>query len=104
MSANAMRAISRRTSQRSDRLSHVFDLLPIRKGHFRYESGHHSDKWIDLERLCLRPEPMTRLAYELADRLTPYSIDADAIAQHDLDAVSMSNVRRGRAFQQLRSI
>ena len=76
MSANAMRAISRRTSQRSDRLSHVFDLLPIRKGHFRYESGHHSDTWIDLERLCLRPEPMTRLAYELADRLTPYSIDA----------------------------
>src|SRR5438445_12667984 len=76
MWASAMPAISRRTWQRSDRLSRVFDLLPISKGHFRYESGHHSDTWIDLERLCLRPEPITRLACELADRLTPYSIRA----------------------------
>ncbi|HYS56133.1 MAG TPA: phosphoribosyltransferase family protein [Thermoanaerobaculia bacterium] len=53
-----------------------FDLLPVRKGHFRYESGHHSDTWIDLERLCLRPEPVTKLAHELADRLKPYAIEA----------------------------
>jgi orotate phosphoribosyltransferase len=54
----------------------VVDLLPIRKGHFRYESGHHSDSWIDLERLFLRPEPVIRLAEQLADRLRAYEIDA----------------------------
>jgi orotate phosphoribosyltransferase len=54
----------------------VLDLLPIRRGHFRYESGHHSDSWIDLERLCLRPEPIARLADQLADRLSSYDLDA----------------------------
>jgi orotate phosphoribosyltransferase len=54
----------------------VLDLLPIRRGHFRYESGHHSDAWIDLERLCLHPEPIARLADELADRLLSYDLDA----------------------------
>jgi orotate phosphoribosyltransferase len=54
----------------------VLDLLPIRRGHFRYESGHHSDAWIDLERLCLRPEPIARLADQLADRLMSYDLDA----------------------------
>ena len=49
--------------------------LPIRKGHFRYESGHHSDAWLDLERLCLRPEPVERLANQLADRVATYDID-----------------------------
>jgi len=54
----------------------MFDLLPIRRGHFRYESGHHGDTWIDLERLFLHPEPVRRLAGQLADRLAGYSIDA----------------------------
>jgi len=53
----------------------LLDLLPTRKGHFRYESGHHSDTWIDLEGLCLHPEPVTRLAHQLADRLTRYEFD-----------------------------
>src|SRR6266446_6796775 len=53
----------------------MFD-LPIRRGHFRYESGHHSDSWIDLERLCLHPEPVTDLAAQLADRLESYELDA----------------------------
>jgi len=26
-----------------------------RRGHFRFESGHHSDMWMDLETLCRRP-------------------------------------------------
>jgi orotate phosphoribosyltransferase len=54
----------------------MLDLLPIRKGHFRYESGHHSDTWIDLEQLCLHPEPVRRLADQLADRLASYDLDA----------------------------
>ncbi|MDQ6801399.1 MAG: orotate phosphoribosyltransferase [Acidobacteriota bacterium] len=54
----------------------MLDLLPIRRGHFRYESRHHSDTWIDLERLCLKPEPARRLADQLADRLANYDLDA----------------------------
>jgi orotate phosphoribosyltransferase len=51
-------------------------LLSGRKGHFLLESGHHGDWWLDLEVLCLRPEPIRRFAAELAKRLAPYRIDA----------------------------
>ena len=41
--------------------------LPGRIGHFRLESGHHSDLWIDsFELLCLRPEFVRQRAAELA--------------------------------------
>src|SRR6266550_1900355 len=51
-------------------------LLPFRHGHFRYESGHHSDKWLDLETLFLHPERVEPLAHALADRIAVYQIDA----------------------------
>src|SRR6267143_985631 len=51
-------------------------LLPFREGHFRFESGHHSDKWLDLETLCLDPEPIEQLAAQLALRIEPYDVDA----------------------------
>ncbi len=47
-------------------------LLPIRKGHFRLESGHHSDTWIDLELLFLHPEKLRSLVTKLASRLRSY--------------------------------
>ena len=50
--------------------------LPGRIGHFRLESGHHSDLWIDLELLCLRPEFVQQRAAELAARLAPHRVDA----------------------------
>ena len=31
--------------------------VPARRGHFLLESGHQGDRWLDLELLCLRPEP-----------------------------------------------
>src|SRR5262249_39710039 len=45
-------------------------------GHFLFESGHHGDLWLDLELLCLRPEPVRRLAERVAERLAPYAVDA----------------------------
>ena len=51
-------------------------LLPARKGHFRLESGHHGDMWLDLELLCLRPEPVRRLAVEIAGRLAAHKVEA----------------------------
>ena len=54
----------------------VVRLLPLQKGHFRFESGHHSDTWIDLETLCLRPEAVETLAAELSERIAKYDIEA----------------------------
>jgi orotate phosphoribosyltransferase len=50
----------------------VLNLLPMRRGHFRFESGHHGETWIDLELLCVRPEPVERLAEDLCARLRPH--------------------------------
>jgi orotate phosphoribosyltransferase len=50
----------------------IVRLLPIRKGHFRLESGHHGDLWIDLELLCLDPRPIRRFAREIAARVAPH--------------------------------
>jgi orotate phosphoribosyltransferase len=46
-----------------------------RRGHFRYESGHHSDWWMDLETLCLHPSSIRGFAAELANRLRPFEVD-----------------------------
>lgn len=48
----------------------VADLLPWRKGHFKLESGHHGDTWLNLELLCVKPEPVEQLAAVLADVLS----------------------------------
>jgi orotate phosphoribosyltransferase len=50
-------------------------LLPFRDGHFRLESGHHGERWVDLERLCLDPEPIRALAEELARRLASHEVE-----------------------------
>jgi orotate phosphoribosyltransferase len=50
-------------------------LLASRKGHFRLESGHHSDLWLDLEQLCLRPTNLRPFSAELVNRLAKYNID-----------------------------
>ena len=47
-----------------------------RRGHFLLESGHHSDFWMDLETLCLRPAMIQPFASELAARLQAYEVDA----------------------------
>ena len=54
----------------------VIALMPARRGHFIFESGHHGDLWLDLELLCLHPEPVRPLAARVAARLTPYEVDA----------------------------
>jgi len=50
--------------------------LAARKGHFRFESGHHGDLWLDLELLCLRPDRIRMFAVELANRLSRYNIES----------------------------
>jgi orotate phosphoribosyltransferase len=47
-----------------------------RDGHFRFESGHHGDFWMDLETLCVRPAAIRAFAADLAGRLRPHGVDA----------------------------
>ncbi len=50
-------------------------MLPGRIGHFALESGHHSDLWMNLELLCLRPEFVRQRAALLARRLDRHAVD-----------------------------
>jgi orotate phosphoribosyltransferase len=51
-------------------------MLPGRIGHFALESGHHSDLWMDLAVLCLRPEFVRQRAALVARRLAAHRVDA----------------------------
>jgi orotate phosphoribosyltransferase len=50
-------------------------LLRARRGHFVFESGHHGDLWLELERLFLRPEAVRPLARELAALVRPHQVE-----------------------------
>jgi orotate phosphoribosyltransferase len=55
------------------------DLLTLagaRPGHFLFESGHHGDLWLDLDRLFARPSILRPFVIELAERITQYQIGA----------------------------
>lgn len=54
----------------------LLSLIPARRGHFGLESGHHSDRWLDLDLLLLRPRRFRPFAVELARRLQPHGADA----------------------------
>ena len=54
----------------------LLGLLAARKGHFRFESGHHGDLWLELDALFLRPQRLGRFAEELARRLSAHRVDA----------------------------
>jgi len=51
-------------------------LLAARKGHFKLESGHHSDLWLDLDLLFVQPARLRPFVGELAERLQPHGIEA----------------------------
>jgi orotate phosphoribosyltransferase len=50
-------------------------LLAARAGHFRLESGHHGDLWLDLDALFLRPPALQRFVAELAARLSTHAAE-----------------------------
>ncbi|MEO6119727.1 MAG: hypothetical protein ABIP12_03480 [Terriglobales bacterium] len=47
-------------------------LVNARSGHFAFESGHHSDGWLDLETICRTPGKLDPFITALADRLAAY--------------------------------
>jgi orotate phosphoribosyltransferase len=54
----------------------VVALMAAREGHFRLESGHHGNLWLELDPLYLRPSRLRRFAGELARRLAGHGIEA----------------------------
>ena len=48
----------------------------MRNGHFRLESGHHFDRFIDLEMLFVLPKALQPFARMLAARLKPHNVEA----------------------------
>ena len=56
--------------------ANLFDLMPVRRGHFRYESGYHGEIWLDLDRLFLNPIRIAPLARDLASSLAPGAVEA----------------------------
>lgn len=50
--------------------------VAARRGHFKTESGYHTDLWMNLETLCRRPATVQPLARALAQQLRPQAVDA----------------------------
>ena len=75
----SVREAARRSDDTAIRALHdeeeAVSKLPGRIGHFKLESGHHSDLWLDLQRLCSRPEFIRPRAAEIARRLEKHAVD-----------------------------
>jgi orotate phosphoribosyltransferase len=56
----------------------LLDLISGRHGHFRLESGHHGEFWIDLDTLLLRPARLVTFVEDLANLLAQ-AVELDAI-------------------------
>lgn len=54
----------------------LLSMVAAREGHFSYESGYHSNLWLDLDLLFLRPRAVQPFAVELAKRLARHNIAA----------------------------
>src|SRR5438132_13267919 len=50
----------------------LMDLVSGRKGHFKLESGHHGELWLDLDQLFIRPGDVRPFAKELAGHLAAH--------------------------------
>ncbi|MBL9187415.1 MAG: hypothetical protein JNK23_08065 [Opitutaceae bacterium] len=54
----------------------LIKLLAGRSGHFRMESGYHSERWFELDRLLAQREQLRPFVTELAQRLAAHRIEA----------------------------
>ncbi len=52
------------------------ELVAGRRGHFRLESGHHSELWLDLDALFAEPQRIAPFVANLTAALRPYAVSA----------------------------
>jgi len=53
----------------------LIEALAARRGHFRLESGHHGELWLDLDALFARPARVAPFVADLAERLSGCAAD-----------------------------
>ena len=53
----------------------ILSFVRGRQGHFRLESGHHGDLWLELETLCLRSRELQPFAAQLAAKLAAHKVE-----------------------------
>ena len=53
----------------------LIEALNARRGHFRLESGHHGELWLDLDGLFARPARLAPFVAELAEQLSACGAD-----------------------------
>ena len=56
-------------------LNEILSLFAARKGHFRFESGHHGDLWLDVPLAFVEPLRIRPYARELARRFSFHRVD-----------------------------
>lgn len=54
----------------------ILKLFSARKGHFKFESGHHGDLWLEIPLAYVRPDRLRPYAAHLARRLETHRIEA----------------------------
>lgn len=53
----------------------ILPLMNGQKGHFKFESGYHSELWLDLTTLFLNPKKLTPFVQELSKQFKKYNLD-----------------------------
>ena len=53
----------------------LVDLMARRSGHFRFESGHHGDRWLEPDLLLQRPTALRPFAIALSQRLRRHGFE-----------------------------
>jgi len=54
----------------------LLKLFAVRRGHFRFESGHHGDLWLDIPAAYIYPNRIRSYASKLARLLAVHQVDA----------------------------
>ncbi len=54
----------------------ILDLFAARRGHFRFESGHHGDLWLEIPPAYINPRRLRPHAVKLAKLLSSHQIEA----------------------------
>jgi orotate phosphoribosyltransferase len=54
----------------------ILSLFAARKGHFRFESGHHGDLWLEIPPAYVRPRSLRPYAARLARLLEAHRVEA----------------------------
>lgn len=54
----------------------LLSLVAVKSGHFRLESGHHAETWMELDQLFSRPAALEPFVRELGSKIVRHRVDA----------------------------